>query len=67
MANTGDNFDLVILADLQGGDSTDATNDSTERIKVHNPFILRNIDLVNELKPRPVFVVIAGEHVYKDR
>jgi len=59
----GENFDFVIFADPQGGDPTDTTNDSTARIRIHNPFIEKNIELVNQLQPKPAFVLVLGDIV----
>jgi len=61
--DTGDDFDFVIFADPQGGDPRDRTNDSTTRIKIHNPFVLKNVELVNKLNPQPSFLIIAGDIV----
>jgi 3',5'-cyclic AMP phosphodiesterase CpdA len=59
----GENFDFVIFADPQGGDPTDTTNDSPARIRIHNPFIVKSIELVNQLQPKPAFVLVLGDIV----
>ncbi|UCG55958.1 MAG: metallophosphoesterase [Phycisphaerales bacterium] len=61
--DVGENFDFVVFADPQGGDPNDATNDAPERVAIHNPFIIKNIDLVNQLSPRPEFLIVAGDIV----
>ena len=60
---TGDDFDFVVFADPQGGDPSDATNDSPERVAIHNPYIRSNIEAVNRLEPPPAFLVVAGDIV----
>lgn len=59
----GEDFDFVIFADPQGGDPNNKTNDAPERISIHNPFFVKNIDLVNQLRPRPAFLIVAGDIV----
>jgi len=59
----GDDFDFVIFADPQGGDPTDLTNDSPERVAIHNPYILKNVRAVNKLRPQPAFLIVAGDIV----
>lgn len=54
-------FDFVIIADPQGGDPTDETNDSTTRLKIHNAFIEESIRTANELNPRPNFALVLGD------
>jgi hypothetical protein len=51
-------FNFAILADPQGGDPADETNDSTTRLKIHNAFIEESIRVTNELDPRPHFSII---------
>jgi 3',5'-cyclic AMP phosphodiesterase CpdA len=59
----GEDFDFVIFADPQGGDPTDQTNDSPERVAIHNPYILKNIEAVNRLDPQLVFLIVIGDIV----
>jgi 3',5'-cyclic AMP phosphodiesterase CpdA len=60
---TGEDFDFAIFADPQGGDPNDQTNDSPERVAIHNPFILKNIEAVNRLNPPPAFLLVVGDIV----
>ena len=59
----GDNFRFLILADPQGGNPDDVTNDSITRLKIHNAFIEECVRVSNELEPRGVFSVILGDFV----
>jgi len=59
----GEDFDFVIFADPQGGDPNDQTNDSPERVAIHNPYIERNVEAVNRLQPQPAFLLVAGDIV----
>jgi hypothetical protein len=59
----GDDFDFVIMADPQGGDPRDETNDSTTRLKIHNAYIEESIRRVNQLQTRPAFTLICGDIV----
>ncbi len=63
ITDPGDNFDFIIFADPQGGDPSDKTNDSPERIRFHNPVIEKNVELVNALPDKPAFTLIAGDIV----
>ena len=58
---TGNDFDFVVFADPQGGDPSDTTNDSPERVAIHNPYIRKNVETVNRLDPLPAFLVVAGD------
>lgn len=58
-----EDFDFVIFADPQGGDPAEKTNDAPERVAIHNPYILRNIQAVKRLEPQPAFLVVAGDIV----
>jgi len=61
--DVGEDFDFVIFADPQGGDPNDQTNDSPERVAIHNPYIEKNVEAVNRLRPEPAFLLIAGDIV----
>lgn len=52
---------FVIMADPQGGDPEDRTNDSTTRVKIHNAFIEESIERVNDLSPCVHFTLILGD------
>ncbi len=59
--NQDENFRFVIMADPQGGDPEDKTNDSTTRVKIHNAFIEESIEAANELNPSSLFTFILGD------
>jgi hypothetical protein len=46
-----DRFRLAIMADPQGGDPGDNSNEDTTRIKIHNAYVEACVELTNELKP----------------
>ncbi|MBD3266121.1 hypothetical protein GF373_05575 [bacterium] len=56
-------FEFAVLADPQGGDPTDESNDSTTRLKIHNAFVEESIRLVNQLDPPPKFTLMLGDIV----
>jgi hypothetical protein len=60
---TGDDFDFAIFADPQGGDPNDQTNDSPERVAIHNPYVVKNVKAVNRLDPQPAFLLVVGDIV----
>ncbi|WP_194775341.1 metallophosphoesterase family protein [Pararhodonellum marinum] len=45
---SGDQFTFAIMADPQGGDPSDESNDSTTRMKVHNAFIEDSVALIKD-------------------
>ena len=59
--DAGDRFRFIIMADPQGGDPDDATNDSTTRLKIHNAFVEDSIKRANELSVQPLFTFILGD------
>ncbi len=54
-------FRFVIMADPQGGDPSESTNDSPTRIKIHNAFIEESIELANGLDPSSLFALVLGD------
>jgi len=54
-------FRFVIMADPQGGDPADPTNESPTRMKIHNAFIEESIEVANELDPPSLFTLILGD------
>jgi 3',5'-cyclic AMP phosphodiesterase CpdA len=54
-------YRFVIMADPQGGDPSEPTNDSPTRIKIHNAFIEESIGMVNELEPSSLFTLVLGD------
>ena len=58
-----DDFTFALMADPQGGDPTDATNNSTTRMKIHNAFVEESVELVNSLAGNPLFTLMVGDIV----
>ena len=58
----GNNFDIAILADPQGGDPKVPKAHPT-RVKIHNAFAEDTIKRVNELPIRPALTLILGDLV----
>ncbi len=54
-------YRFAIMADPQGGDPAEPTNDSPTRIKIHNAFIEESIKLANKLDPSSLFTLILGD------
>ena len=56
-------FRFTILADPQGGNPKVDNTESPTRMKIHNAFIEETIELINNLKPQPVFNLVLGDFV----
>ncbi len=63
IAQPGDDFTFALMADPQGGDPTDTTNNSTTRMKIHNAFVEESVELVNNLPGNPLFTLVVGDIV----
>lgn len=57
-----DNYMFCVMADTQGGDPTDPSNDSPTRMKIHNAFIEESVRLVNQ-QDNPLFNIVIGDIV----
>ena len=58
----GDNFTFIIMADPQGGDTSNP-EDNRCRLKIHNAFVEESIRLANEIKIKPSFCMMLGDIV----
>ena len=63
IADPGTNFDIVVLADPQGGDPKDRSNGNPTRLKIHNAFIEESLYTVSQLPRTPAFAVVIGDIV----
>jgi len=57
-----DDFLFLIMADPQGGDTSNP-DDNRCRMKIHNAFVEESIKLANELKVKPAFCMMLGDIV----
>jgi len=60
VADPGDNFSFLVMADPQGG-APDDTDRLQTRMKIHNAFIEESVALANRLEPEPLFTIVAGD------
>lgn len=60
--NTSDNFHFIIMADPQGGDTSDP-EENLCRMKIHNAFIEESVRLANNLSIKPAFCLMLGDIV----
>ena len=60
--DAGDDFTFIIMADPQGGDTTNPEDVNT-RMKIHNAFVEESIRLANEIKAKPSFCLMLGDIV----
>ncbi len=58
----GDDFVFIIMADPQGGDTSNP-EDNRCRMKIHNAFVEESIRLANNLKIQPAFCLMLGDIV----
>ncbi len=56
-------FTIAVMADTQGGDTTEPTNESNARMKIHNAFVEESVRVVNELDTTPLFSIVIGDIV----
>lgn len=60
--NRGNNFSFILMADPQGGDTSNP-DDNRCRMKIHNAFIEESVRLANEIKTDPAFCLMVGDIV----
>lgn len=62
ISTDSNNFSFALMADPQGGDPFLHGN-SNVRIRIHNTWVEESIQLVNDLKPTPLFTLMVGDIV----
>jgi hypothetical protein len=60
IAEPGDEFSFVAMADPQGGEPDDKEGLKT-RMKIHNAFIQESVALANNLESEPLFAMVIGD------
>jgi len=58
----GDDFSFIIMADPQGGDTSNP-EDNRCRMKIHNAFVEESIRLANQINAKPSFCMMLGDIV----
>jgi len=59
---SGEDFVFLIMADPQGGDTSNP-DDNRCRMKIHNAFVEESVKLANNLKVKPAFCMMLGDIV----